>query len=114
MSVRAVRFLHNGDMEPEYIRRRPGGGAIVSMGLRPTDQPQKKLRATVVSIAASTLATVLVTSLKVLLAICTFGAYPLAPWAIKVNDRRRFKQDVRREQYRRAVRQVASQQRRRR
>lgn len=99
-------------MEPEYIRRLPDGGAIVSMGLRPMDQQQTKRRGTVASIAASTLGTVLVISLKVLLAICTFGVYPLAPWAIRLNDRRRFKQDVRREEYRRAVRQAAAQQRR--
>ena len=50
--------------------------------------------------------------LKALAAICTFGVYPLAPWAIRINDRRTFRRDVRNENYRRAVRRKADQQRR--
>lgn len=61
-------------MEHEHIRRLPDGGAIVSQGLKPLPNirhPDRRPTNT------SRLVALVV---KIALAACTFGLYPVIPW----------------------------------
>ena len=104
------------DNHPEELRRRHGirvSGYDYERGAWADSPRSGGSRSSRSSRIAGAVGSVVPLVLKCLLAVCTFGVYPLAPWAIKVNNARLYRRDVAREQYRQQVRRAAREGRRR-